>query len=201
MIAYLRGHIIARDEQSVVLDVQGVGYQVYLSERGLQGLALDKREQAFYIYQHIREDANVLYGFREWQERKLFLTMLAVSGVGPKMALTVLARHSPAETVNLIYRGDAAGLGLGKKTAEKIVLELKDKIAVLFAELITDKNNKALPRADSLLEESFLTDIRAALSALGYTAKESELALRQHQAALTALDSTEKAVTYLLRHL
>ncbi|GBR76236.1 Holliday junction helicase RuvA [Candidatus Termititenax persephonae] len=201
MIAYLQGQIAARDEQSVVLVVGGVGYQVYLSERDLRAIPPERREQTFFIYQHVREDANVLYGFPSWQERKIFLALLSVSGIGPKMALTILAAHPAAEIVNIIYRGDTAGLSIGKKTAEKVVVELKDKIGKLFPELIMDKNAKAESWAVSQLEQGFLSEIRAALNALGYTLKETDDIIRRNQAALAALKSVEEAVTYLLKHL
>ncbi|MDR2431220.1 MAG: Holliday junction branch migration protein RuvA [Candidatus Margulisbacteria bacterium] len=200
MIAYLQGKILAKDEQSVILETGGVGYQICLSARALKELP-GKREQAFYIYQHIREDARLLYGFADWPTRQVFLTLLGVPGVGPKMALSILDRHAAAEAVNIIYRGDAGSLGAGKKTAEKIIVELKDKIARLFPELIRDKNISPLSAADSLLEEGFLADLRSALGALGYTPKESELLVRKHISALAGLNSTEEAVTYLLKHL
>lgn len=199
MIAYLQGQIIARDEQSVVLVVNDIGYQVYLNERALQAIPPEQREQTFFIYQHIREDANVLYGFPNWQERKLFMSLLSVSGVGPKMAMTVLSARPAAEIVNLIYRGDAA-LGIGKKTAEKIVVELKDKIGRIFPELITDKNNRSAPLSVNI-EQTFLLEIRSALNALGYTAKETDDIIRKNQAALTELKSIEDAVTHLLKNL
>ena len=197
MIAYLQGQIVARDEQSIVLDVNGVGYQIYLSEHDL--ISSEKREQTFYIYQHIREDANLLFGFTDWQGRKLFVTLLSVSGVGPKMAMSILAKHSAVELVNIIYRGDVSALSIGKKTAEKVVLELKDKIAKVFPELITDKNNRVLPAVTGAAD--FFSEIKAALGALGYTAKEIEELLRKHQVALAEINSVEKAVTYLLKHL
>ena len=201
MIAYLQGQIIARDEQSVVLLAQDGGYQIYLSERDLRALPPEQSEQSFFIYQHIREDANVLYGFPGWPDRKLFMALLGVSGIGPKMAMTILAAHTAAEIVNIIYRGDTAGLNIGKKTAEKVVVELKDKIGKLFPELITDKNAKAASWPAGQLEQSFLLEIRAALNALGYTARETEDILRKHQAALADLKSVEAAVTYLLKNL
>lgn len=201
MIAYLQGKILAKDEQSIILEVNGIGYQIYLNERELQKLDLAKREQAFYVYQHIREDANLLFGFADWLERKLFLALLSVNGVGPKVAMGILAKHTAAEIVNLIYRGDTSALEAGKKTAEKIIVELKDKIAKLFPELITDKNNRSLALSGSILEEGFLADIRAALTALGYTAREIDLVCRKHQPALAELNSTEEAVTYLLKQL
>ena len=200
MIAYLQGQIVARDEQSVVLVVNDVGYQVYLSERVLQAIPPEQREQTFFIYQHIREDANVLYGFQSWQERKLFMALLGVSGVGPKAAMTVLSAHLAAEIVNLIYRGDAAALSVGKKTAEKIVVELKDKIGKIFPELITDKNNRSAPLSVNI-EQTFLLEIRSALNALGYTARETDDIIRKNQTALTELKSIEEAVTYLLKNL
>ncbi|MDR1453919.1 MAG: Holliday junction branch migration protein RuvA [Candidatus Margulisbacteria bacterium] len=201
MIAYLQGQIIARDEQSVVLLAQDVGYQIYLSERALQALPPEQTEQSFFIYQHIREDTNVLYGFSGWPERKLFLALLGVSGIGPKMAMTILAAHSAAELVNIIYRGDTAGLNIGKKTAEKVVVELKDKIGKFFPELLTDKNAKAAAWPAGQLEQGFLLEIRAALNALGYTARETEEILRKNQAALAGIKSVEAAVTYLLKNL
>jgi len=201
MIAYLQGQIIARDEQSIVLNVNGVGYQVFLSEHDLQALPPENGEQTFYIYQHIREDANTLFGFTNWQGRKLFVALLSVSGIGPKMAMSILAKHSAAELVGIIYRGDATGLSIGKKTAEKVILELKDKIAKIFPDLLMNKNDRVLSPVSAIRSGDFFTEIKAALTALGYTTREIEELLHRHQIALAESDSVEKAITYLLKQL
>jgi Holliday junction DNA helicase RuvA len=132
MIARLRGHAVARTPEGLVLDVGGVGYLLQATPRALAE-ADGADEVTLETYLHVREDALQLYGFVEPAERELFVQLLSVNGVGPKVALGIVSGSTPRELRRAIAREDAARFqaipGIGKKTAERIVLELKEKLA------------------------------------------------------------------------
>jgi holliday junction DNA helicase RuvA len=136
MIARLRGKAVAFGPTGLVLDVGGVGYRLSATPAALRKAQADE-EVVLETHLHVREDALDLYGFGEPGERELFEQLLAVSGVGPKVALAIVSGYSPAELRRAIIREDAALFqtipGIGKKTAQRVVLELKEKIAPLAA--------------------------------------------------------------------
>ena len=136
MIARLRGKPVARDAQGLVLDVNGVGYRVLATPSALQK-ADGADEVVVETHLHVREDAMQLFGFAHAEERELFEQLLAVSGVGPKVALAIVSGYSPGELRRAIVREDADLFqtipGIGKKTAQRVVLELKERIAPLTA--------------------------------------------------------------------
>ena len=132
MIARLRGRAVANTRDGLVLDVGGVGYLVAATPTAVRK-ADGADEVSLHTYLHVREDALQLYGFAESAERELFLQLLSVNGIGPKVALAIVSGSAPAELRRAIVLGDAARFqaipGIGKKTAERIVLELKEKLA------------------------------------------------------------------------
>ena len=132
MIAHLRGRISDKQPNRIVVDVNGVGYDVAVPLSTYYGLGDNGSEIALRIHTHVREDALALYGFATEIEQELFLRLIGVSGIGPKVALAVLSGIEPAELIRAIERGDLARLtaipGVGKKTSERIVLELKDRL-------------------------------------------------------------------------
>src|SRR5213079_448919 len=137
MIARLRGKPVANTPEGLVLDVNGVGYLVHATPTAVRkGDSAD--EIAVETYLHVREDTMQLYGFADRRERELFVQLLAVSGVGPKVALAVVSGSPVVELRRAIVRGDSARFqaipGIGKKTAERIVLELKEKLGRLLAD-------------------------------------------------------------------
>jgi Holliday junction DNA helicase RuvA len=136
VIARLRGRPVARDAGGMVLDVGGVGYRLHATPAALRKAEGDG-EVALETHLHVREDALELYGFAEPGERELFAQLLSVSGVGPRVALAIVSGYSPAELRRAIAGEDAALFqtipGIGKKTAQRVVLELKEKIAPLAA--------------------------------------------------------------------
>ena len=133
MIAQLRGRILEKHPNRIVTDVHGVGYEVFVPLSTFYGLGEPGSEVALRIHTHVREDALVLYGFATALEQELFERLIAVGGIGPKLALAVLSGIEPTELVRAIERGDVARLtaipGVGKKTSERIVLELKDRLS------------------------------------------------------------------------
>ena len=132
MIAHLRGRILEKSPNRLVVDVAGVGYDVFVPLSSFYGLADAGGDVALRIHTHVREDALVLYGFLTLLEQELFERLIGVSGIGPKLALAVLSGIEPRELIRAIERGDMGRLtaipGVGKKTSERIVLELKDRL-------------------------------------------------------------------------
>jgi Holliday junction DNA helicase RuvA len=132
VIAYLRGRILEKHPNRLVVDVNGVGYDVFVPLSTFYGLGDAGSEIVLRIHTHVREDALALYGFATPLEQDLFERLISISGIGPKLALAVLSGIEPLELMRAIERGDVARLtnipGVGKKTSERIVLELKDRL-------------------------------------------------------------------------
>src|SRR5207244_5853555 len=129
VIAHLRGRIFEKHPNRIVVDVNGVGYDVFVPLSTFYGLGEQGSEIALRVHTHVREDALLLYGFATALEQELFERLIGISGIGPKVALAVLSGIEPLELVRAIERGDLARLtaipGVGKKTSERIVLELR----------------------------------------------------------------------------
>jgi Holliday junction DNA helicase RuvA len=149
MIAYLKGKLAYKDPTYVIVDISGVGYLVKIS---LQTYSQIKDEELVMLltYLHIKEDAHTLYGFREENEKKLFLHLISISGVGPNTALMILSSLSASELEHAIVDGDARLIqnvkGVGAKTAQRIILELKDKVKKdSFAEVGTQVSAFSTP--------------------------------------------------------
>jgi holliday junction DNA helicase RuvA len=132
VIAHLRGRIFAKQPNRLIVDVNGVGYDVAVPLSTFYGLGEPGTEIALRIHTHVREDALLLYGFATVLEQDLFERLIGISGIGPKVALAVLSGIEPKELVRAVERGDVARLtaipGVGKKTSERMVLELKDRL-------------------------------------------------------------------------
>ena len=132
MIAYLRGQILSKSPSAVVVDCGGVGYELAISVTTYTEIGEVGAEARLHVHTHVREDALLLFGFAEVTEKRLFEKLLTISGIGPKLAITVLSGISAERLVGAIRGGDHATLtripGIGKKTAERVVLELKDKL-------------------------------------------------------------------------
>jgi Holliday junction DNA helicase RuvA len=135
VIAFLRGRLLEKHPNRVVVDVQGVGYDVHVPVSSFYGMAEAGSEIALRVYTHVREDTIALFGFSTALELQLFERLIAVSGIGPRLALAVLSGIEPDDLIQAVQRGDVARLiaipGIGRKTAERIVLELKDRLAAL----------------------------------------------------------------------
>ena len=146
MIAHLRGRILEKQPNRVIVDVGGVGYDVAVPLSTFYGLAEAGGDVSLRVHTHVREDAIALFGFATALELDLFERLIGISGIGPKVGLAVLSGIEPVELINAIERGDLARLtaipGVGKKTSERIVLELKDRLpktaVVAVANVATD---------------------------------------------------------------
>jgi Holliday junction DNA helicase RuvA len=169
VIAHLRGKLLSKRPNQVVLEAGGVGYDVVISVPTFTELPEAGREVALHIHTHVREDALALYGFLRADEKRLFERLIAVSGIGPKLAITCLSGMPTDQMVAAIRGNDAALLtripGIGRKTAERMVLELRDKLEA-FA--VTPSAPSATP-----VEE----DVLSALMNLGYGRPAAERAL------------------------
>jgi holliday junction DNA helicase RuvA len=197
MIAHLRGRLLEKHPNRVVVDVQGVGYDVHVPLSTFYEMAEAGGEIALRIHTHVREDALLLYGFATALELQLFERLISVSGIGPKLALAVLSGIEPNELVNAIRQANVGRLtaipGVGKKTAERIGLELKDKMATFLP------SDVAISPA-AVASETLRTDVLSALVNLGYHRPLAERAL---DAALKAIPGGpfEQTLKYALREL
>ena len=135
MIAFLRGRLLEKHPNRVIVDVQGVGYDVQVPVSSFYGMAEPGGDISLRVHTHVREDTIALFGFSTALELQLFERLIAVSGIGPKLALAVLSGIEPDDLIQAVHRADIARLtaipGVGKKTAERIVLELKDRLGVI----------------------------------------------------------------------
>ena len=166
MIAFLRGRVLEKQPNRVVVDVQGVGYELHVPLSTYYDVGDPDSEIVLRVYTHVREDALQLYGFLTDLERQMFERLIAVSGIGPKLAVAVLSGLDTRELVAAVQRADVARLvtipGVGKKTAERIVLELKDRLSQLAPPPIAG----APPASSS--GDRLRADLLSALQNLGY---------------------------------
>lgn len=166
MIGFLRGKVLLHNELSLVLDISGVGYRIHAPLPLLVSVTKEQ-ELSLFIHTHVREDQLTLYGFKDELDLFLFERLIGISGIGPKSALAMLSVHSPASIADAVEREDAAALshtpGIGKKTAEKIILELRGKLSHLVGAKETDTTY----------------EVRLALETLGYSPKEIHDALQK----------------------
>lgn len=137
VIAHLRGRLFAKHPNQAVVECGGVGYDVMISIPTFTNLPAEGSEVSLFVHTHVREDAIALFGFADTQEKLLFERLLSVSGIGPKMAITILSGMKTDELIGAIRGNDIARLtripGIGKKTAERMALELKDKLPAAAA--------------------------------------------------------------------
>ena len=204
MISYLRGELVAVEEQKAIIDVGGVGYGVYMSQQAMTLLPACGNEVKVHTYLNVREDAMQLFGFLTREDLEVFRLLIGVSGIGPKAGLNILSCLSPDELRFAVLSGDAKAIsaapGIGKKTAEKLILELKDKLK------IEDVLEHAAHGDDGGVQnrmESADTNMQAeavqALTALGYGSAESLRAVKKTSPDCTTVeDVLKEALKYLL---
>jgi holliday junction DNA helicase RuvA len=171
MIAHLRGKLLAKHPNQAIVEVGGVGYELTISVPTFSDLPGVGAEVALHVHTHVREDLIALYGFLRSREKQLFEKLITVSGIGPKLAITILSGMAADEMVGAIRGNDIARLtripGIGKKTAERMVLELRDKVPVESAGEVT--TSPAMSAVDE--------DVLSALLNLGYPRATAEKAL------------------------
>ena len=202
MIAHLRGTLIDREGDGVVIECGGVGYAVLLTAAALRGLPALGAELKLFVYSHAVQDGPLqLFGFAAAEERRLFETLLAVQGVGPKVAVAILSGLPPGDLVRAISGGDIAKLtqirGVGRKIAERLSVELRDKIAAVLG----DRDAGAAPHASlpGFAPKGRLGEVHGALLALGYRPVEIEGLVGSLDPAQPAPDLIKQALAALRR--
>ncbi len=196
MIAQLRGRLLEKHPNRVIVDVQGVGYDVHVPLSTFYGLGEPGSDVVFRVHTHVREDTLALFGFATLLEQQLFQRLIGITGIGPRLALAVLSGIESADLVRAVRQGDVARLtgipGVGKKTAERIGLELKDRLAAGL-DLEPDGPDFEVGETD------MRGDLLSALLNLGY---HRPLAERAVGAALAAGDGTfEQTLRQALKEL
>ena len=196
MIAYLRGRLFAKQPGQAIVEAGGVGYDVTISVPTFTALPSEGAEVSLYIYTHVREDVLALFGFLDRNEKRLFERLITVSGVGPKLAVTILSGLQPEQTVAAIRGQDPAMLtripGVGKKLAERLVVELKEKLEDLAVAPAAEK--PVAPAAE---------DVLSALVNLGYARpaaqKAIETAVKKDASVGTEFDALFRAALQGIR--
>jgi Holliday junction DNA helicase RuvA len=196
MIGYIKGKVLYTEENNVLIENNGIGYEVCCSSSALCEL-VNGGEGEIYTYMAVREDGVYLYGFVSIEEKNMFLKLLTVSGVGPKVAVSVLSAMSLSNLALMIATSDVKGLskikGLGKKTAERIILELRENISSLDLPESDGKKAKTVKPQLTPLED----DAIIALMSLGFTRSVSETAVKK--AEEMGADTIESIITYALQ--
>lgn len=201
MIAHLRGKLVNKLSESLIIDVNGVGYEVYFSKLHHDRLPELDDDVFLYIYTVVREDAFNLYGFIRQQEKRMFTLLMGVSGIGPKLGLNILAGISPHTLTKAISAEDISRLtrvsGVGKKTAERLCLELKDKVR--FVVETESDDSTVLPSVDTVSDKR-AADALSALVNLGYSEVKAKDALCMVQQQAGAKKYMAMGLSELLRH-
>ena len=194
MIGLLRGRILGKQPPGVLLDVHGVGYEIDAPMTTFYDLPAVGEEVTLFTHLVVREDAHTLYGFLKATDRDLFRSLLKVNGVGARLALGVLSGMEPAVFVGCIQAGDATALvklpGIGKKTAERLIIELRDRLE------LPAESASAAPATAALPEASPVEDAVSALVGLGYKPQEAS---RMVRALETANLSSEEIIRSALQ--
>lgn len=189
MIAHVSGEVVEKTENAVIVDVSGLGYEVLVASRDFDSALLGGRIK-FYTYDHLRENSHELFGFSELASKRLFEMLISVSGVGPKMALAILSLGESDSIRSAIASSDSAfvqrATGVGKRLAERIVVDLKDKVGAhgFYCDSTTQKH----PTTDDTTE---------ALLALGYSLHQVDEALASVDVELETQERIKQALRYL----
>jgi Holliday junction DNA helicase RuvA len=185
MIAHLSGTLLAKQATSVILDVGGVGYEVTIPVSIFYDMEEVGAQIQLRVYTYVREDALQLFGFKTARERELFMLLISVSGIGPKSGIAMLSGMSADEIINAIRTNNLARLtsipGVGKKTAERLVIELRDKMAALSSPAL-DEEFAAQTARPAHTEDTLREDALSALVNLGYQRALAEKAITQAMA-------------------
>lgn len=204
MYDYLKGQVTRITPEYIVLEVQGVGYQLYTPNP--YAFRINDQCQQIYVHMHVREDAQTLFGFTSLEQRELFRKLILVSGIGPKGALAILASGSPTHVIQAIEMEDEAFLvkfpGVGKKTARQMILDLKGKLGSLMDTVQLPSTEEELPLFGVNPNKHELEEAMLALIALGYSEKELLKVKPQLEddASLTTTDAYMKqALKWLLK--
>lgn len=199
MYAYIKGKIVEKSNNYVIIENNGIGYRIFMSATAIDKIQEENEDIKIYTYYQVREDNISLYGFLQKEELRMFELLLSVSGVGAKSAIAMLSSILPSEFAMAIIQNDTSKLtkiqGVGAKTAARIVLELKDKLKTEEAISKVDENVQKAIKNDEEIEEAI-----QALQILGYNKKEIEKVLEKLElAGLSTQDIIKKALVLLGR--
>lgn len=190
MIAHIKGTIAEKFNNSIIVDVNGVGYEVILTTLDYDNAKLDE-ERKYYTYHKVSEQSEELYGFSTLAAKKIFELLISVNGVGPKAGMAILSLSTPEDVRNAIASGDAAYIskaaGVGKKSAERVIVDLRDKVG-----LPSKYGSAELPAAETSGENDEALD---ALMALGFPLKEATEALSKVDKALPVEERIKAALS------
>jgi Holliday junction DNA helicase RuvA len=201
MIGYIKGTVITKKPPLVIIDVHGLGYEVETSMTTFYQLPQEQQQVALYTHLVVREDAHLLYGFAADKERQLFRTLVKINGVGPKLALAMLSSITPEELTQMVVDQDSKALtrlpGVGKKTAQRLILELRDR----FKEQPSSQHESEAPMSDPTSANPHAPEREAinALVALGYKPQEASRAIAKLET--TAGLSSEALIRQALRQI
>ena len=201
MFAYIKGTLTALSENVAIIEAGGVGCELFISKRDAADLMPKQNQEVrLYTFLNIKEDAHTIFGFLTAETKHVFLTLLDVSGVGPKLALTLLAELSPQQLIQAILSNNLPLIisvpGIGKKTAERLVLELRDKFKNMnFIGLSATENTPA-----QSINQQLTHDVMEALTVLGYNGGEIRKMIQSLSSELNVSHTVESAVTLILRN-
>lgn len=180
MISYIRGELAVIEENRIIVDVGGVGYGIFMPGQSLRYLPSVGNEVKIHTYLHVKEDMMQLFGFLTRDDMEVFKLIISVSGIGPKGGLSILSQLSADELRFAVFSGDARAIsaapGIGKKTAEKLILELKDKLKL--EDVLEHKEDTSIPSAVQT-DMGIQSDAVQALTALGYGSTEALKAVKK----------------------
>ncbi len=198
----IRGILIEKQATDIVVDVQGVGYEIQAPMSTIYLLPALGKEVVLHTHLVVREDAHLLYGFLSLDERHMFRSLIKISGVGPKMALAILSGMAVEEFVRTVRNNDLAALvrmpGIGKKTAERLVVEMKDKLAD-WSEVVTSSASLATVSASGPTDRQMSQEAETALVALGYKPQEAARVIAQVLKLNGDLERSEELIRLALR--
>lgn len=202
MISYIRGRLASVEEQKAIVEAGGIGYGIYMPNQALSMLPQPGNEVKIYTYFSVREDAMQLFGFLTRDDLEIFRLVIGVSGIGPKGGLNILSSMSPDELRFAVMSGDAKAIsaapGIGKKTAEKLIVELKDKVNIEDMLAHAAEGDSTGANADGHGEEDIQAEAVQALVALGYGSTESMKAVKKASPECeTVEDLLKEALKYL----
>ena len=201
MISYIRGELIAIEEEKVIVDVSGVGFGIFMPGQAMSLLPPIGEEVKLHIYMNVREDAMQLFGFLTRDDLNVFKLVIGVSGIGPKGGLSILSHLSPDELRFAVMSHDVKAIsgapGIGKKTAEKLIIELKDKLSI---EDVLERTVERDSHAISSTNNQIHTEAVQALVALGYGNTEALKAVKKVDTSedMTVEDVLKQALKYIM---
>lgn len=205
MISYIRGELCDIEEQKAIVDVNGVGYGIYMPQQALSLLPPMGQQVKIHTYLNIREDAMQLFGFLTKEDLNVFRLQIGVNGIGPKAGLNILSCLSPDELRFAVLSGDAKAIsatpGIGKKTAEKLILELKDKLNIedMLEHAAHGGDSEDLASGTDTASNTMQAEAVQALTALGYGSAESLRAVKKSSPECSSVeDILKEALKFLL---